>query len=64
MSNNNELLQRIEPRPCELEPCNNMAHWQYGGIAICYKDMRFMADMNGDNAEAFAPALAQTSTVE
>jgi hypothetical protein len=59
-----EELQRINPRPCELEPCDNTAHWQYGGIAICDEDMRFMANMNGDNEEVFGPALAQTSTQE
>jgi hypothetical protein len=57
MMGNTEQLQRIEPRPCELESCANMAYWSYGGMAICYKDMRSMAGMNSDKAEAFAVAL-------
>jgi len=54
---NNEL-QRIEPRPCDIEQCHHTAHWSYRGTAICYEDMQVMSDMNSDNEEAFAPALA------
>jgi hypothetical protein len=53
----NNDLQRINPRPCEVTPCQNIASWAYRGIAVCREDMCIMSDMNGDNQEAFEPAL-------
>jgi hypothetical protein len=53
----NNDLQRINPRPCEVTPCQNIASWAYRGVAVCIEDMQAMSDMNSDNAEAFSPAL-------
>ena len=50
-------LQPIALRPCEIEGCQNDAVWAFNGIAVCVDDMKEMASMNSDNAEAFAPAL-------
>lgn len=52
-------LQQIESRPCEIDGCTQLAHWSYNGTAVCHEDMRAMASMNSDNAEAFAPALVE-----
>lgn len=64
MNKNNEGLQRITPRHCELEPCSNTAYWSFDGLPLCYEDMRNMAYLNGDNEEAFAPALAHAEEDE
>lgn len=50
-------LQQIDPRPCEVVHCHNVATWTLNGIAVCYEDMQAMSSMNGDNAEVFASAL-------
>jgi len=50
-------LQRIDPRECDIEHCQNVAHWQYNSTALCYEDMQAMSGINSDNAEVFATAL-------
>jgi hypothetical protein len=63
-------LERIEPVRCSVldeslvgldeDPpqCPNMACWTYNSAALCYQCMRSMSDMNSENEECFAPALA------
>lgn len=68
-----EVLQPLaESRRCEVglhslfgadpsfdRQCANTAFWQYNSIALCRTCMESMSNMNGDNEEAFAPALAE-----
>lgn len=67
MNNNHGGLEQIVPRQCEVcdlidgeevVQCPHSACWQYDGTAVCLPDMKAMARMNSDNAEAFAPALS------
>lgn len=53
------ILQRIDPRPCAVVYCENTAHWSYDSNPICHECMVFMTDRNSDNEEAFKPALVQ-----
>ncbi len=65
-------LKRLDtPRRCEIgifvfdeiedpgEQCENTAHWQYNGVALCKDCMKAMSRMNSDNEEAFASALTE-----
>jgi hypothetical protein len=54
-----QTCQLIAPCPCVCIPCENMAHWQYNGNAVCRACMQEMSDMNGDNAAVFAVALRE-----
>jgi hypothetical protein len=58
------VLQPLTERQCEVgketpdQHCQNPAHWQFNGKALCLCCMQQMSDNNSDNEEAFRPALS------